>query len=79
MHHGLGGAAISRILVKPDGINHWSEQACQDAVRKLTSNPKWRGEREEGSGAPRQTTKAQDNQIVSAVLNWRGKAKVTVT
>ena len=78
MHHGLGGAAISRILVKADGKSQWTEKACQDAVNKLNSDPSWRGERQQGSGAPRQTTKAQDRQLANAVLNYRGKAKVTI-
>ena len=51
LHHGLSGAAISRTMVKPDGKSEWSEQAMQDAMRKLEEQPSWRGERVEGSGA----------------------------
>ena len=48
LHHGLKGAAISRIMVKADGKSRWSEQAIQDAIKKLESNPKWRGEPRHG-------------------------------
>ena len=73
VYHGMSGAAISRILVKPDGKSKWSEQAVQDALRKLEANPCWRGEREKGSGRPRETTKAQDAAIYKEVIKSRGK------
>ena len=66
MHHGLGGAEISRILLKPDGRNHWSETAIQVAVNIIQEDPDFRGEREEGSGAPRKTTKKQDRDFFSS-------------
>ena len=50
VHHGLSGAAISRILRKPDGKSTWSQTAVQDAMAKLASQPDWRGEREEALG-----------------------------
>jgi hypothetical protein len=37
VHHGMSGAAISRILRKPDGKSTWSETAVQDAMEKLAS------------------------------------------
>ena len=78
MHHGLGAAEISRIILKRDGKTHFSEQAIRDCVNKLKEDRNWRGGREEGSGRPRKTTKAQDKLIVNAVLKHRGKEKVTV-
>ena len=80
MHHGLGGAEISRIIRKDDGRSSWSEQAVQDAMRKLKADPKWRGDRVPGSGAPRKTTKQQDQQIYKEVVGkgQRGDKKITV-
>ena len=49
------------------GKKTWSEQAVQDVMRKLDDSPQWRGERYEGSGRPRETTKAQDNVIYQEV------------
>ena len=73
MYHGLDGAKISRILLKPDGINHWSETAIQNAVNKIEEDPDFRGEREEGSGAPRKTTKKQDRDLYKMVMREKGK------
>ena len=78
VHHGLSGAAISRILVQADGESQWSETAIQVAIRRIHANPEWRGDREEGSGRPRETTKAQDRQLYNAVVKKRGKVKMTV-
>ena len=78
VHHGLTAAAIARILVKRDGKSHWSDKAVQVQVAKLRRNPKWRGERQEGSRRPRKTTLSQDRQIVSLLMKKRGKKKVTV-
>ena len=78
LHHGLSGATIAGILRKPDGKSTWSEQAIQDAIRRFKSEPHWRGERSEGSGRPRETSKAQDRAIVREVLKNRGRRKVTV-
>ena len=79
LHHGMSGASIARLLRKPDGKSTWSEQAIQDAIRKLRSEPGWRGERSEGSGRPRETSKAQDRAIVREVFRSRGRRKVTVS
>ena len=78
VHHGLSPAAISKLLVKDDGISRWTETAIHDAVNKLSSDPKWRGERSVGSGRPRKTTKKQDRDIVKHVDKERGRSKVTV-
>lgn len=45
-YHGMSGAAISRILFKPKSTSGrlnmtWSEQAVQDAMRKLQHFPQW--------------------------------------
>lgn len=78
VYHGLSGAAISRILVKPDGKTGWSETAIQVAIEKLAGNIDWRGDRQSGSGAPRVTSKAEDKIVEREVLKSRGKHKVTV-
>ena len=78
LHHGLAGAAIVGILKKPDGVSPWSNTAIYDAIDKLEADPSWRGEREEGSGAPRKTDKAQDKALEKYVLKNRGRQKVTV-
>ena len=78
MYHGLDGAKISRILLKPDRRNHWSETAIQNAVNKIEEDPDFRGEREEGSGAPRKTTKKQDRDLYKMVMREKGKRKVTI-
>ena len=59
LYHGLGTTAISRILTKPDGRSHWSDTSVQNQIDKLAESPRWRGTRQEGSGAPRKTTKAE--------------------
>ena len=79
LHHGLGPTAIARILLKPDGKSRWSDQAVADAIAKLEADPQWRGERQEGSGAPRKTTAKQDRMVVKEVFKMRGSAKVTVS
>ena len=78
LHHGLKPSAISQILVKSDGKTHWSYNAIKTAADKLEAEPSWRGEREEGSGRPRETTANEDKAIVKHVLAKRGKQKVTV-
>ena len=78
LYHGLAPYAISKILVKGDGETHWSWNAIKAAVEKLASDPAWRGEREGGSGRPRETTEKEDRAIVKHVLEKRGKQKVTV-
>ena len=49
-----------------------------NAVAKLREDPFFRGERQEGSGAPRKTTKRLDNKIVNRVIKYRGEVKVNV-
>lgn len=78
LHDGLTGAAILGILKKPDGKTPWSHQAVYSAIDKLSENPAWRREREEGSGAPRKTDKAQDKALEKYVNSNKGKQKVTV-
>ena len=82
MEHGLGCTSIARRLCKfkADGKSKttFSETAVRNAMNKLEENPKWRGDREEGSGAPRKTTAKQDRTIVKWALDNRGKIKVNV-
>ena len=78
MHHGLGSTAISNIMVKADGQSNFSEQAILDAMNKLRSNPRWRGERAPGSGAPRKTSEKQDKEVIKWLLKQRGKQIVVV-
>ena len=44
----------------------------------MRGNPKWRGDRARGSGAPRKTTKKQDKEVIKFLRKRRGKEKVTV-
>ena len=44
----MSAAAISRLVLKPDGQSYWSETAIADAISKMEQNPnaighKWRG------------------------------------
>ena len=78
IYHGLGPAAIARILVKPDGKSMWSVVAISGVIQRLQEQPHWRGERCVGSGAPRKTTKKQDRELVKYVLAQRGRQKITV-
>ena len=86
-HHGLSALSISQILVKPGTgpgtrkkKEFWTEGAIQQAIWKLEEDPSWRGERQEGSGAPRKTTAAQDKALYNYVVKpgRRGEEKVTV-
>jgi hypothetical protein len=77
MEHGLGCTTISRKIFKADGKTPFSEHAIWVAMCKLKENNGWRGEREEGSGAPRKTTAAEDKRIIKWVLDQRGKRKVS--
>ena len=79
LHHELGPAEISRIVLKKDGKSRFSDTAIADAIAKLMSNPAWRGDRKKGSGARRATTKKQDRALVKFVEDNRGKMKVTVS
>ena len=78
-YHGLGAAAISRIVFKADGKTHPSEHGVKDVLDKLQRKPTWRGERDVGSGRWRLTTPAVDKKIKGLVFRYRGKAKVTVS
>ena len=57
----------------------YGETAISNCIKKLEANPRWRGERQEGSARPRQTTAAQDKEIIRWVNKERGKMKVTVS
>ena len=78
LYDGLTGSQILGILKKPDGKTGWSKQAVYNAIDKLEADPSWRGEREDGSGAPRKSTKAQDRALERFVNKNKGKQKVTV-
>ena len=77
MEHGLGCTTIATKLFKADGKTTFSEHYIYTAMCKLRENKGWRGEREDGSGAPRKTTAKQDRRIVKWVLERRGKQKVS--
>ena len=79
VEHGLSAAAISKKVCKPDGKSKFGETAIQNCMDKLQANPRWRGERAEGSGRPRKTSAKQDKAIVRWVLKERGKQKVSVS
>ena len=78
LYHGLCATDIARIIRKPDGRSHWSPTAVQNQIDKLNAAPRWRGERKEGSGAPRKSTEKQDRQMVSLLERNKGKEKVTI-
>ena len=78
VYHGLGPSEISRVIVKPDGKSHYTPTAIADCIAKLQANPKWRGERQAGSGPPRKTTKRQDDALVKKLIGCRVAVKVTV-
>ena len=63
LSHGLSAAEISRRVFKPDGQTHYGETAISNCIDKLRQQPKWRGEREKGSGRLRKTTAKQDKGI----------------
>jgi len=78
MFHDLGATAIARLVMKPDGKNTWSRSGIQAVMAKIEQDKKWRGVREEGSGAPRKTTTKVDRRVVKTVLKHRGRRKVGV-
>ena len=78
LHHEMNPADIARIVLKPDGKTHYSVTTIHNIIDKLNNDPMWRGERQAGSGAPRQTTAKQDALIVKEVFKKRGRSKVTV-
>ena len=77
--NGLIPSQIVPRVKKPDGKNTFSLQCIVDAVNKLEADKSWRGERKQGSGAPKKTTTAVDNRIYKMVIKKRGKVKVTVS
>ena len=79
MSLGMGCAAIQGKVYKPDGKTRYGETAIVNCMNKIKEDPKWRGDRKEGSGAARKTTPKQDKQIVKWLLKERGKQKVTVS
>ena len=72
LYHELGPTAISKLVQKTDG-ECVSKQAVVDVAARLEKDPCWRGERSEGSGRPRITTKSEDSRIRRAVFKERGK------
>ena len=78
MHHELTALQISRIIFKGDGKTRFTEKAVKTCMDALSADPSWKGERGEGSGAPRKTTSRQDAQVVAAIYKYRGVFKVTV-
>ena len=76
--HGLSTRAIADRIVKSDGEAP-SKEAVTKALKKMKRQPDWRGERQNGSGAPRKTSTALDKRLVSEVLKKRGKKKMTST
>ena len=77
LEHDERPAEIRRLVLRPDG-EPFSERCILNAVAKLRADPTFRGERQEGSGAPRKTSKRLDNKIIHRVLKYRGEVKVTV-
>ena len=78
LYHGLGPSQIAGIITKADGKTRFSHTAVASIIEKLKNDPKWRGERQEGSGRPRRTTEQEDAALIKGVFDARGKRKVTV-
>ena len=78
VEHGLSAAEIAKRVFKPDGKSKYGETAIQNCMNKLVANPRWKGERAVGSGAPKKTTPKQDKAVIDWLLDQRGKQKVTV-
>ena len=78
MDHGLGAPAIAARVLKNDGVSTFGVSAITNCMQKLREDPTWQGERAEGSGRPRKTTKSEDERIVNWLLKTRGKRKVGV-
>ena len=79
MSHGLGCTSIASRVFKADGKSKFSEEAIRICMNKLKNDPAYRGEREEGSGAPRKTDAKQDKKVIQWVLKRRGKEKISVS
>ena len=78
MLHGWGAGKIAEAVKRADGES-FGETAILNCMRKLREDPGWRGERQQGSGAPRKTSAKMDSAIVKWVLKHRGGKKVTVS
>ena len=78
LEHDLTAAEIARRVKKSDGKTTFGETAILNCINKLQENPRWRGERAEGSARPRKTTASQDEKIVDFLFEERGKQKVSV-
>ena len=76
--HEISATEIASLVFKTDG-SPVSVQGVCDVIKRLDEDPTWRGERTEGSGAPRKTTAALDRAIVREVFRMRGSTKVTVS
>lgn len=77
LHHKLRPADIQKLVKRADGTP-FSKTAIHTAVDKLTKDPTWRGQRAEGSGRQRKTSKSVDRKLVTTVKKDRGRQKVTV-
>ena len=78
MEHGLSAKDIAKRILKADGKETFGETAIQNCMDKLKKQPRWKGQREKGSGRPRKTTPQQDKAMVKWLLDNRGEEKVTV-
>ena len=70
------GIADSKAVKKADG-GPVLFSAVGKVLRKLKNDPAWRGDRKEGTGTTRSTSKEEDEAMVQYVLDNRGKKKVT--
>ena len=68
LQHDQTAAEITRLVRRANG-QPFSTTAIHAAIQKLTDDPSFRGERAEGSGAPRKTSKALDNRIIKLCLS----------
>ena len=75
--HDLSAPSIAARVIKSDG-QPVGRQAVLDVLARLHADPKWRGERAEGSGRKRKTSPALDKAIVNEVLQKRAAVKVGV-
>ena len=60
IHHGLGPAEFSRLVIKRNSKSTSSHTVFSDCIAKLAADPLRRVERAQGPGRPRGTTKMQD-------------------
>ena len=78
LYHEVRPAEIQRLVRRENG-EEFCKTAIHNAVAKLQENPDWRGERQEGSGRPRETDEKTDAKLEKTVQKERGKRKVTVS